>query len=339
MTATRVPQHRTKSGGYDVSVAPCSVAPLLEAVTLSSPEGMSVEFVPKAGMVGVSLKHHGEEILGQRGGLRDYLTRGETFGIPLLAPWGNRLHRQEYRGVKLAAAGTPGMHYDPNGIPIHGTMPGCPGWEIVACWTDKSCAALEAEWICTPALPRYAAFPFPQVLQVKAILRGTVLEIRTRVLATGGEPVPLAVGWHPYFAPPGAPRADWVMSNPFDTHAVLSDLLIPTGITEPVDPWVRRLGDPSAEDGITLDDLYCGVVPGTVAWIEGGGRRISVRYSDGYGYAVLFAPPDQDLVAVEPMSAPTDPFGGHFGVREVWPGTSAICSFSIGVGPAGEEPT
>jgi aldose 1-epimerase len=55
------------------------------------PDGIEASFVPGAGMVGCSLRHRGEELLGQRGGLDAYLAERSTMGIPLLHPWANRV--------------------------------------------------------------------------------------------------------------------------------------------------------------------------------------------------------------------------------------------------------
>jgi aldose 1-epimerase len=68
------------------------------ALTLSSDAagGMEAAFVPSAGMVGCSLRHRGEELLGQRGGLRTYIEEHSTMGIPLLHPWANRLDGLRY---------------------------------------------------------------------------------------------------------------------------------------------------------------------------------------------------------------------------------------------------
>lgn len=55
-----------------------------EALTLS-PEAAELEaaFVSAAGMVGCSLLHRGEELLGQRGGLGTHVEQRSTMGIPL----------------------------------------------------------------------------------------------------------------------------------------------------------------------------------------------------------------------------------------------------------------
>ena len=43
------------------------------ALTLATDAGLEATFAPGVGMVGCSLRHHGEELLGQRGGLRKYI--------------------------------------------------------------------------------------------------------------------------------------------------------------------------------------------------------------------------------------------------------------------------
>ena len=74
---------------------PPSAIPLppdLRIATLTSPGGaLEARFAAGAGMVGCSLRHRGDELLGILGGLDAYVERGKTFGIPLLYPWANRL--------------------------------------------------------------------------------------------------------------------------------------------------------------------------------------------------------------------------------------------------------
>src|SRR5436189_6002017 len=104
------------------------------ALTLANPAlGLEVAFVPAAGMVGSSLRHRGEELLGQRGGLRRYVAERSTMGIPLLYPWANRLARRRFavagRDVDLTSDALP-MSVDPNGLPIHGLLSAASGWRI-----------------------------------------------------------------------------------------------------------------------------------------------------------------------------------------------------------------
>ena len=71
----------------------------MRIVRLRSEGGeLEAAFAPEAGLVGCSLTHRGEELLGQRKGLEEYARSGSTFGIPFLHPWANRLARLLLRG-------------------------------------------------------------------------------------------------------------------------------------------------------------------------------------------------------------------------------------------------
>src|SRR3954464_3204950 len=75
----------------------------LRVVTLAAGD-LEVRFAAGANMVGCSLRHRGEELLGLRDGVEAYLARGRTFGIPLLHPWPTRLGAWRYAGEGHAVA-------------------------------------------------------------------------------------------------------------------------------------------------------------------------------------------------------------------------------------------
>src|SRR6478735_8077344 len=91
-------------------------------LTLASGD-LEATFVPDAGMVGCSLRHRGEELLGQRGGLAAYVAERKTMGIPLLHPWANRLSSRRFRvagrEVAIDPERTP-LRLDEGGLPMHG---------------------------------------------------------------------------------------------------------------------------------------------------------------------------------------------------------------------------
>ena len=99
------------------------------AITLRAGE-LAATFVPDVGMTGVSLRYRGREHLALPGGL-DALRAGRTAGLPLLAPWGNRLAARRYRaaGVDVDLRGLR-LGTDDNGLPIHGLLVGAPGWRV-----------------------------------------------------------------------------------------------------------------------------------------------------------------------------------------------------------------
>ncbi len=300
----------------------------LATITLASPEGLEATFVPAAGMVGSSLRDRGEELLGQRGGLSAWREKSSTFGIPLLYPWANRLGSGEYeaagRSVRIPPE-APLVHRDGNGLPIHGLLFAAPDWEVVRSGPEPGGAGLTArlDWAADPR--RLELFPFPHSLGISARLVGLRLEVATTVLAGDDGPVPVAFGWHPYLAPPGAPRSEWEIDFPPTKSLVADDRQVPTG----------AVGDAPVESGSlggrTFDDGYAGVKPGMACSVSDGVRRIAVEMTGGYPFAQLYAPADLDLICFEPMTAPTNALASGDGLRVVEPGESFTATFTIAV--------
>ena len=118
-------------------------------MTSSSGE-LEAVYAPGVGMVCCSLRHRGEELLGQRGGLEAYATKGSTFGIPLLYPWANRLAAMNYSfegvDVTLSADESP-LHFDSAGLPMHGLLGASPYWEVVEAGESGGAALLQARLV------------------------------------------------------------------------------------------------------------------------------------------------------------------------------------------------
>jgi galactose mutarotase-like enzyme len=292
------------------------------AVRLSDGD-LSATFVPQLGMIGASLTHRGEELLGQRNGLAAYEAKGSTMGIPLLYPWANRLS-----GFQYDVAGehvtidpeSPRVKLDEHDIPIHGLLTASPHWRAR---TDPGALTATLDYGAHPEL--LEAFPFPHSVEMQVRLGADRLQVATRVMANQDSPVPVSFGFHPYFALPNVPRADWHIELPVTQHLILDDHSIPTGETEPAAEEPGPLGDR------TFDDGYAELT-GDPFVLSGGGRKIEVRFDEGYDYAQVFAPPGQDLICFEPMTAATNALvAGGPGLQTLQPGTHMEASFSIAV--------
>lgn len=293
--------------------------PELASITLTSPS-LTATFVPAAGMIGTSLNDGDAEFLGQRRGLAAYVSDAKTMGIPLLYPWANRLSAPAYTAdghtVELVS-GENGVRFDSPGIPIHGVLAANPDWVVTA----RSESTLTAE-LAYDSPPLLASFPFPHRLIQAVTLTDRTLTIETTVMPTADAAVPLCFGYHPYFVIPDAPRVDWRLTAPDMRRLPADDRGLPTGAHE---AWAGR----TETLGSTLyDDGFDEVADGAVFVLEGGERRIEVVFEKGYPAAQLFAPGNNDVVAIEPMAAPTDALrrGGY---RVVAPGDSATARFSV----------
>jgi galactose mutarotase-like enzyme len=296
----------------------------LQSVVLKDPSSsMTATFVPTAGMVGSSFADGDDEFLGQRRGLDAYVTAGKTMGIPILYPWANRLSGTEYGidgGVVTLTPGNGGVRVDEHGSPIHGVLSAYSGWLVTARSENTLTAVLDFGG--TPRL--LASFPFPHVLIQHVTLEDRRLSVETTVMATTSASVPLCFGYHPYFAIPGVPRDEWQLTTPAMRHLPVDDRGIPTGENQ---EWHSPTGPLKS---VTYDDGFDTVPDGAVFSLAGGDRRIDVTFETGYPAAQIFAPGSDDIVAIEPMTAPTDSLRrGTY--RYAAPGKPETARFSVTV--------
>ncbi|HEY3764302.1 MAG TPA: aldose 1-epimerase [Gaiellales bacterium] len=275
--------------------------------------GLRATFVPELAMVCCSLEHDGAELLVQGLGLDAYRERGSTFGIPLLHPWANRLARP------LPASEI--VHRDPNGLPIHGVLPRVLPFTVL----EQRPASVRAEFDTHDHPAVLEVFPHSHALTVAAELSADALEIRTTLRAFGRRSVPVAYGYHPYLQVPGLPRERWTVDIPVHTRLVLDDRLIPTGEREPVRIERAALG------GRSFDAAYTDLGPHPRFTVEGDGRTIGVEFVEGYAFAQVYAPADQELVCFEPMTAPTNALASGDDLTIVRPGESFTSAFRITV--------
>jgi galactose mutarotase-like enzyme len=296
----------------------------VHVVTLRDPSSVvESRFVPDAGMIGASLTDSGVQLLGQRSGLDAYVRDAKTMGIPILYPWANRLGANTYTVDGQTVTVTPGSNRvrpDPNGLPIHGVLAAYSGWRVITESTNE--LAAEADFGADPEL--LASFPFPHRLAMTVRLRDRILTVRTTVTPTADIAVPLCFGFHPYLWLPDVPRAEWLIETPTLRHLRLDERALPTGEAANQPALTEPLGDK------TFDDAYDHVANGAVFAVSGGGRRIEVHFEQGYPAAQIFAPPGEDVVCFEPMTAPTDALrqGGY---RSAPLGESTTAVFSIHV--------
>jgi galactose mutarotase-like enzyme len=322
---------------YETARAPHPEFADLEVVTLRSPANVAASFVPRAGMVCCSMTHDGQEMLGQRYGLAGYLESGKTFGVPILAPWANRLGRMAYAVVHQGGGvrridvrpNTPHLRFDAFGQPIHGLLRGSPDWVVDEVGTSTTEAWIASHLVFDQTRIDFSAFPFEHRIDLRATLRGTSLTFATEIHAIGQDEVPIAFGWHPYLSIPGLDRHEWEVYFPFTRRCPLDATKLPTGTREDVEPIAGRLGDRN------LDDLYADVANGTTAYIRGNGRRMSIRFDMGYDWAILYGPENRNHICIEPMTAASDPFSGQDPMEVVPRGGSFRAAFTISVDRTG----
>ena len=292
------------------------------ACTLTAGE-LEAVFLPARGMLGASLRHKGVQLLRRVSDLQTAAAKGSTAGIPLLHPWANRLD-----GVRYCAAGrevqldtsSPMLHLDAHGLPMHGVPWSRLAWEPIESQRNRLSARLE--WDRKELLD---IFPFPHCIELTATLTPLALTLETTLIAGSDGPVPVSFGFHPYFGVPDLPRAKWRLGVPAMHRLLLDERGIPSGGEEPWSRFDSELGERSFDDGFALFDACPSFS------LTGGCRRITLEFLAGYPYTQIFAPNEQEFVAIEPMTAPTSALTSGRGLRVIAPGARFEATFRVRV--------
>lgn len=296
-------------------------------------------FLPGLGMLGASLRQGRGEHLSLHGGPAAF-AGGHTTGLPLLAPWANRLASSTYRvgrtRVDLDDAAVVGR--DGNGLPMHGAMLGRRPWELVYAEagigddpgsesdddSDDDVARLRARFPFGDHPDLLAAFPFPHDLEIEVTVRPGSVSVDTTIVPTGRRHVPVSFGWHPYFRLPGVRRRDdLVVHLPARHQLELDERMIPTGVER------RRKAEAVSLAGRTFDDGYRLGRTRVLGLSTGeSSRTLTLELDAHYPYAQVYAPAGRAFVALEPMTAPANALvtGNH---PTVAPGDVFTAGFTV----------
>jgi aldose 1-epimerase len=136
-------------------------------------------------------------------------------------------------------------------------------------------------------------FPFAHTIEMTHRLKDGVLEVRTRLHNLSVEPLPVSIGFHPYFQLTDSPRDDWTISVGARRQWVLDERKIPTGETVPIetlfpDPDAVPLKDFSLDD-IFGDLVRDGADRATMS-VRGREQQVDVVLGPRYEVVVIFAP-------------------------------------------------
>jgi aldose 1-epimerase len=284
---------------------------------------LAVSVDPDFGNNAFSFTARGHEILWKPEGW----PKPALGGIPLLAPWANRIDGDAYfaNGQRyLLNASLENLRYDGNHLPIHGLLAFAGGWKIVAQDAASVTSRLEF-W----RFPRWMAqFPFAHAIEITHRLRGGSLEVATAIENLSVEPMPLCVGYHPYFQLSDSPREEWLVHLAAREQVTLSEKLVPTGEKRPI-----GLPNPFPLSGAALDHVFTGLT-GADFVLQGRTQRIAVHYGEKFPVAIVYAPSNGSFVCFEPMTALTNAFnldhaGVAAGLQHIAPGQTWRESFRI----------
>jgi aldose 1-epimerase len=225
--------------------------------------------------------------------VEDFRARPGLNGIPLLAPFANRLDEPAFyaNGKKYNFDLELGNVRGP--IPIHGYLSNAKDWKLVEAKADANAA-----WV-TNRLDFYRnpqwmqQFPFAHTLEMTYRLADGALEVRTTIENLATEPMPVAIGFHPYFQLTDSTREEWTLSIGARTHWLLAENKIPTGETEPADKFFPDRKTAPLKD-FDLDhvfgDLDRDAQGRALVSVKGKTQQLDVVLGPNYKAIVLYSP-------------------------------------------------
>jgi aldose 1-epimerase len=282
-----------------------------EAVRLEDAKSQVVVSVaPSAGNMAFEMLVKGRNVLHfPYASLEEFKAKPGLAGIPFLGPWANRLDEQAFyaNGKKYAfdmeLGNVRGAH------PIHGFLSSVSQWEIVEAKADATSAWVTSrlEFFRQPAW--MAQFPFAHTIEMTYRLQDGVLEVTAALHNLSAEPMPVAIGFHPYFKLSDSMRDEWTIAIGARTEWVLAPDKIPTGATRPIEERFPKPGAALLRDH-DLDHVFGDLVRDqagrAVMSVTGRSQKLEVIFGANYRAAVVWAPKGREFICFEPMAGITD---------------------------------
>lgn len=280
-----------------------------------------VEIVPGVGNIATAFRVKGHNVLRyQHASLDDFRARPGATGIPFMGPWAGRLDEQAFHANGRRFAFDMTLGNVRGDVPIHGFITTTPAWTVVETVATATAASVTSrlEFSRQPAWMRQ--WPFAHTIEMTYRLSAGVLEVATTITNLGEEPMPVAVGFHPYFQLTDSPRDEWRIAIAARTRWRLESRKLPTGETEPAE---RQLpGRDETLRDYNLDEVFSDLVRDgdgrATMTVRGRAQRLDVVLGANYRSVVVWAPnpsgkgrggqgdsppAERNFICIEPMAA------------------------------------
>jgi len=269
-----------------------------------------VSILPSVGNIAFAMTVNGHDVLRwPYASIDEFKARPTLSGIPLLAPWANRLDEQAFyaSGTRYPFDMTLGnVRGD---IPIHGLLQTTDHWKVVDMNADARSAWITSRLEFFRYPPLMKQWPFAHTIEMTYRLGGGALEVTVAIANVGAEPMPVAIGFHPYFKLTDAVRDDWTIAVGARTRWLLAENKLPTGATEPIE---RLFPNPKAAPlmAYNLDDVFGDLVRDdqgrATMSVRGKTQRLEITMGPQFKSVVIYAPAGRDFICFEPMAGITN---------------------------------
>jgi aldose 1-epimerase len=289
----------------------------------------TVSILPSVGNIAFDMTVKGRKVLRwPYASVEEFKARPGLSGIPFLGPWANRLDEPAFyaNGRKYALDMTLG-NIRGGAIPIHGFLSTTDQWRVSAVMVNDQEAWVTSrlEFSRNPAW--MTQFPFAHTLEMTYRLHDGVLQVTLRIENLGDEPMPVSIGFHPYFQLADSSRDQWTLSVAAKTQWLLAPNKIPTGETQPIEKFLsnpRKAVLRNYDLDHVFGDLIRDASGRAVMTVKGKRERIDVLLGPRYHAVVIYAPkpaapapvppgqppgtppPDRNFICIEPMAGITN---------------------------------
>jgi aldose 1-epimerase len=254
---------------------------------------MVVSIIPSMGNVVSEFSVKGQNVLRwPYASLEDYKTRGGLSGIPFLGPWANRLDEQAFYANGKKYAFDMDLGNVRGAIPIHGFLSSTDQWQVTEVKADRKSAWVTSKLEVWKQPMWMKQWPFAHTIEITHRLQDGALQVETKITNLSAEPMPVGVGFHPYYQLTDSPREDWTLTVPAKTHYLLAGTKLPTGETEPIEKLFPNkqgaLKDYNLDD--VFGDLERDAQGRSHTIVKGKQQSLDIMFSQNYPAEVIFSP-------------------------------------------------
>jgi aldose 1-epimerase len=255
---------------------------------------VTVSIVPSVGNIAFDMTVKGQKVLRwPYASVEEFKAKPSMMGIPFMGPWANRLDEQAFYANGQRYPFDMELGNVRGAIPIHGFLTTNDRWKVVEVQADGSSAHMTGRLEVFRYPKWMKQFPFAHTIDMTYRLENGVLAVITRIENMSDEPMPVSVGYHPYFQLTDSPRDEWTVSIAAKTHWVLASNKVPTGETQPIEAVFPSPGAIALKDA-DLDHVFSDLVRdgsgSAVMSVKGKSQRLDVVVGQNYRAMVVYAP-------------------------------------------------
>jgi len=237
----------------------------------------------------------------------------ESFASAILFPFANRINNGNY-SFKDKIYSLECNESDRNNA-IHGLVYN-KTFELIKTQKQDKFLEVELQYIENQSSE---GFPFPFKILLSCKLFKNKFSLKVKIKNTGTEAFPYTIGWHPYFYCKDLKKSYLKFES--NKVVITNSKMIPEEILE------QRVKYPLLLENKKLDD--CFILSDNQVVFDDSFKTIKIRVSEKSKYFQIYTPPNEDKIALEPMTGFSDSFNHKKGLQILKPKCSSQEIWSV----------